>query len=165
MAAVDRTNIRRFDPGFESLPGRHRTGQPGMQGEVAEVVGLIVGVAQRTVGDPDALSMEIPRAGRWVARRFLWTSSRKTAADAEWPLPVARRDREWRQRRRWPPYCLRLRTRCRDTDESSRAPGAANEIDPPIRPAQFVGLGPKMPCKSSCNAGWVPRTSICGERS
>ena len=48
-------------------------------------------------------------------------------------------DREWRRGRRWHPCCPRHRTRCRDTDESSRAPDAASGTDPPIRPAQFVG--------------------------
>ena len=48
-----------------------------MQGEVAEVIGLIAGLAQRTVGNPDALSMEIHRAGRRLAGRFLGTSPGK----------------------------------------------------------------------------------------
>ena len=48
-----------------------------MQGKVAEVIGLIASLVQWTVGNPDALSMEIHHAGRRLADRFLGTSSGK----------------------------------------------------------------------------------------
>ena len=44
-----------------------------MQGKVAEVIGLIAGLAQGTVGNPDALAMKIHHAGRRLAHRFLGT--------------------------------------------------------------------------------------------
>ena len=81
---------RRAAADFELLPGRHRTGQPVMQGKVAEVIGLIAGLAQWTVGNPDALSMEIHDAGRRLAGRFLRTSPGKErpVEDRHCRLPI-----------------------------------------------------------------------------
>src|SRR5271157_6143628 len=48
-----------------------------MQGKVAEVIGLIASVTQWTVGNPDALTMEIHDAGCRLAGRFLRASPGK----------------------------------------------------------------------------------------
>ena len=44
---------------------------------MAEMIGLIANFAQCAVGNPDALPMEIRRAGHRVARLFFWTRSWK----------------------------------------------------------------------------------------
>src|SRR5208337_2578036 len=61
-----------------------------MQGKVAEVIGLIARVTQWTVGNPDALPMEIHDAGRRLADGFLRTSSGKErpVEDGHCRLPI-----------------------------------------------------------------------------
>src|SRR5205823_3375007 len=56
---------------FEPFPFLHRAGQSMMRTEVAQMMGLALVLAQRAVGDPNALMMEIDNSRRRMVHRLM----------------------------------------------------------------------------------------------
>src|ERR1039458_3803301 len=81
---------------FEPLPWRHRSRQTVMRCEPAQTLRFRAIQRGRTIGNPDALVIEIHFTGLTMASSFFWTSAGKerTVEHAQLQVPRGVRDRD-----------------------------------------------------------------------